>query len=302
MATELLLVGFQGLHKFRILLFTFFLLIYMIIVIGNVLIILSVSTSRWLQDPMFYFLKHLALVDLMFTTNIVPNMLYVLLMAGGKISKTGCFVQYCSHSLYVYTQSMVLGAMSFDRYMAICQPLRYSSIMTPKLCFCLAFWSWAAGVFLSPSEFYLIFSLKFCQSNIIDHFFCDLTSFVGLASENQDLIEWHDFAISFLLIFIPFLFIILSYICIFITILNISTSTGKKKAFSTCSSHLITVCTHCGVLVTVYVFTAKDAFHPENKWKSLLYIVLTPFINPPLYSMRSQEFRKVIRSLYCSKM
>ncbi|XP_077321070.1 olfactory receptor 10A7-like [Lithobates pipiens] len=300
MVTEFLLLGFQSLQNFRILLFIFILVMYIVIVVGNLLIVILVSIDHQLQVPMFYFLKHLALVDLMFTTNIVPNMLYVILMVGGKITIAGCFFQYCTHSLYVYTQSTILAAMSLDRFMAICYPLHYSSFMTPKLCYHLAFWSWAAGVFLSPSEFYLIFTLQFCQSNVIDHFFCDLAPFLSLASANQDLIEWHDFSISFLLIFIPFVLIILSYICIFITILKISTSAGKKKAFSTCSSHLITVCTHCGILVTVYIFTARGPFHPENKWRSLLYTILTPFINPLLYSIRNQEFRKATRSFICS--
>ncbi|CAI9560273.1 unnamed protein product [Staurois parvus] len=300
MVTEFLLLGFQSLQNFRIPLFIFILLIYIVILIGNVLIVILVSFDRRFQVPMFYFLKHLALVDLLFTTNIIPNMLYVILMAGAQITVDGCVLQYCIHSLCVCTQSIILAAMSLDRFIAICHPLRYSSFMTPKLCFHLAFWSWAAGIFLSPSEFYLIFTLQFCRSNIIDHFFCDLAPFLNLASANHDEIERQDFIISVLLIFIPFLFIILSYICIFITILKMSTSAGRKKAFSTCSSHLITVCTHCGILVTVYIFTAGGPFQPENNWRSLLYTILTPFINPLLYSIRNQEFRKATRSFICS--
>ncbi|XP_056401103.1 olfactory receptor 5V1-like [Hyla sarda] len=297
MVSEFLLLGFQSLHNFKILVFLCILLAYLATLVGNLLIVILVATNHQLKVPMFYFLKHLALVDLLFTTNIVPNMLHVILMAGATITTTGCFIQYCLHSLSVYTQSLVLAAMSLDRYMAICQPLRYSSVMTPKLCLHLAFWSWAAGLFLSPSEFYIIFHLKFCSSNVIDHFFCDLAPFLILASSNEELVEWHDLIISFTLIFIPFLFIIFSYVFIFITILRISTSSGRKKAFSTCSSHLVTVSTHCGILVTVYVFTARGKPIHENKLRSLLYTVLTPFINPLLYSIRNQEFRKAITKL-----
>ncbi|KAM3920444.1 olfactory receptor 5V1-like [Leptodactylus fuscus] len=302
MVSEFLLLGFQSFTNYKAVFFTFILLAYIIIVIGNLMIVILVSTNRQLQVPMFYFLKHLALVDLLFTTNIVPNMLYVILMAGGTISRIGCLIQYCTHSLSVYTQSLVLAAMSLDRYMAICQPLRYSSVMTPKLCLHLAFWSWAAGLFLSPSEFTLIFQLKFCRSNVIDHFFCDLDPFLMLVESNRELVEWHDSVISFTLIFLPFLFIVLSYVCIFITILKMSTFSGRQKAFSTCSTHLATVSTHCGILVTVYVFTQKRNSVHENKLRSLLYTVLTPFINPLLYSIRNQEFRKAIKKLiYGSK-
>ncbi|XP_073493331.1 olfactory receptor 6N2-like [Phyllobates terribilis] len=297
MVSEFFLLGFQSLHNLRILVFTSILLAYIFILLGNLLIVILVSIDHQLQVPMFYFLKHLALVDLLFTTNIVPNMLHVILLAGGTITTTGCFIQYCIHSLAVYTQSLILAVMSLDRYMAICQPLRYSSVMTPKLCLHLAFWSWAAGLFLSPSEFLLIFQLKFCSSNMIDHFFCDMAPFLILASSNKELIEWHDFAISFTLIFLPFLFIVLSYACIFTTILQISTSSGRRKAFSTCSTHLATVSTHCGILVTVYVFTTKGESVLVNKLRALLYTVLTPFINPLLYSIRNQEFRKAINKL-----
>ncbi|XP_072284875.1 olfactory receptor 5V1-like [Pyxicephalus adspersus] len=295
--TELILLGFQSVHNLKVLLFILVLLVYIAILIGNLLVVILVTINHQLQVPMFYFLKHLALVDLMFTTNIVPNMLYIILMEGGKLSTTGCFIQYYIHCIAIYTQSVLLSVMSFDRYMAICQPLHYSSVMSPKLCVHLAFWSWAVGFFLIPSEFMLIFQLQFCDSNVIDHFFCDFAPFLSLSSSDTNIVRWQDFMISVFLIFIPFLFVILSYICIFITIFKISTSAGRKKAFSTCSSHLATVSTHYGALVTIYIFTAGgDSLH-ENKWRSLLYTVLTPFINPILYSLRNQEFRKVLKKL-----
>ncbi|XP_073493332.1 olfactory receptor 6C75-like [Phyllobates terribilis] len=295
--TQFLLLGFQSFNNLKVLVFIFVFLIYMIILIGNLLVIILVSTHHRLQVPMFFFLKHLALVDILFTTNIVPNLLYVILMEGGKISTNGCFVQYYIHCICIYTQSVVLSVMSLDRYMAICQPLHYSSIMNPKVCLHLAFWSWAAGFFIIPSEFLLIFQLQFCDSNVIDHFFCDFAPFLSLASSNTEIIRWQDFTISVFLIFLPFLFVIVSYVCIFITIIKISTATGRKKAFSTCSSHLATVSTHYSALVTIYIFTARGNNLHENKWRSLLYTFLTPFINPILYSMRNKEFRKVLKKL-----
>ncbi|CAI9560277.1 unnamed protein product [Staurois parvus] len=256
--TEFLILGFESFSHLKVLIFILALLVYIMIVIGNLLIVILVTRYHELQIPMFYFLRQLALVDLMFTANIVPNMLYIILMDGGKITTTGCFIQYYVHCIAIYTQSVILSVMSFDRYMAICQPLRYSSVMNPKLCFHLAFWSWAAGFFIIPSEFLLIFQLQFCDSNVIDHFFCDFAPFLRLSSSDTNIIRWQDFMISVFLIFIPFLFVILSYICIFITIVKISSSAGRKKAFSTCSSHLATVSTHYGALVTIYIFTARN--------------------------------------------
>ncbi|KAM5129399.1 olfactory receptor 5V1-like [Mantella aurantiaca] len=295
--TEFFLLGFQSFYQLKVLVFILVLLVYIVILIGNLLVVILVTKNHQLQIPMFYFLRNLAMVDLMFTTNIVPNMLYIILMEGGKITTTGCFIQYYIHCIAIYTQSVILSVMSFDRYMAVCQPLHYSSVMSPKLCLNLAFWSWAAGFFLIPSEFLLIFQLQFCDSNVIDHFFCDFAPFLSLSSSDTDIIRWQDFMISVFLIFLPFLFVILSYICIFITILKISTSAGRKKAFSTCSSHLATVSTHYGALVTIYIFTARGNSLHENKWRSLLYTVLTPFINPLLYSLRTQEFRSVLKRL-----
>ncbi|KAM9294467.1 olfactory receptor 5V1-like [Gastrophryne carolinensis] len=295
--TTFLLLGFQSLHNLKVLLFTLVLLVYTVILIGNLLIIILVTTNNQLQVPMFYFLKHLALVDLMFTTNIVPNMLYIIIMEGGQINKNVCFIQYYIHCIGIYTQSVILSVMSFDRYLAVCQPLRYSSVMSPKLCTSLAFCSWAAGFVLIPSEFLLIFQLHFCKSNTIDHFFCDFAPFLSLSSSDTNIVRWQDFTISVFLIFLPFLFVIVSYICIFVTIFNITTAAGRKKAFSTCSSHLATVSTHYGALVTIYIFTARGHSLNENKWRSLLYTVLTPFINPLLYSFSNQEFRKVLKKV-----
>ncbi|XP_073442430.1 olfactory receptor 6C75-like [Dendrobates tinctorius] len=295
--TQFLLLGFQSFNNLKAIIFIVVFLMYMVILIGNLFVVILVSTHHRLQVPMFFFLKHLALVDILFTTNIVPNLLYVILMEGGKISTNGCFVQYYIHCICIYTQSVILSVMSLDRYMAICQPLRYSSVMNPKVCLHLAFWSWAAGFFIIPSEFLLIFQLQFCGSNTIDHFFCDFAPFLSLASSNTEIIRWQDFTICVFLIFLPFLFVIVSYIYIFITIMKISTASGRRKAFSTCSSHLATVSTHYSALVTVYIFTARGKDLHENKWRSLLYTFLTPLINPMLYSMRNKEFRKVLKKL-----
>ncbi|KAM3920441.1 olfactory receptor 10A7-like [Leptodactylus fuscus] len=300
LVSDFLLLGFKTHLNLRLLLFSLFLVIYLVILAGNAMIIISVSLVQYLDIPMFIFLKHLALADVLFTTNIIPNMLYVIIMEGGKISTKGCFTQYYFHCISVFAQSLVLTTMSFDRYVAICQPLRYSSVMNHKLCHYLVFWSWATGILLMPSEMVSLSQLKFCGSNIIDHFFCDFAPVLKITSSDTSLVTWEDFIFTVLLIVFPFFLVIVSYTFIFISILKISTTTGRKKAFSTCSSHLVTLGTYYGTIITIYLFPVEESALTENKLKSLLYIVLTPFINPIIYSMRNREIRKAFKQLLCN--
>ncbi|KAM4013581.1 olfactory receptor 10A7-like [Anomaloglossus baeobatrachus] len=299
--SDFFLLGFKTHRNFRLLLLFLFLAIYIVILVGNAMIIISISLVQYLDIPMFIFLKHLALADILFTTNIIPNMLYVIIMEGAKISTNGCFAQYYFHCISVSAQSLVLTVMSFDRYVAICQPLRYSSVMNHKFCHHLVFWSWAPGILLMPSEMVALTQLKFCSSNVVDHFFCDFAPVLKISSSDTSLVTWEDFTFIIILIVLPFLFVMVSYICIFISILKISTTTGRQKAFSTCSSHLITICTYYGTIITIYAFPVEDNSLNANKLISLLYVVLTPFTNPIIYSIRNQEIRKAFRQLLCNR-
>ncbi|CAI9621989.1 unnamed protein product [Staurois parvus] len=229
--TKFLLRGFENTYIINILLFNFVLLVYIAILFGNILIIFLVSANQLLHVPMYIFLKHLALADLLFTTNIIPNMLYIILQEGGMVTLQGCFIQYYFHSLALFTQSLILTTMSFDRYLAICQPLRYSALMDYRMCFSLIFFSWATGFILIPSEIAFLFQLRFCGSNIINHFFCDIAPILHISSSDVTFVMWEDFAFAILVIFLPFVLICISYMCIFYTIFKITSSTGRKKSF-----------------------------------------------------------------------
>ncbi|KAG8449744.1 hypothetical protein GDO86_016404 [Hymenochirus boettgeri] len=297
--TEFLLLGFNSYQETKTILLIVFLLIYSLILTLNLLIILLVTTSPHLKDPMYIFLKHLALTDLVLTSNIIPNMLHTIINDGSRITITACYTQYFFHCFSGYAQSLILTSMSFDRYIAICHPLRYISVMNPKICSYFIFWSWATGFILLQIEFISLSNLNFCGSNIIDHFFCDFAPVLSIASSDTNNAQWEDFALSVLFTIVPLALVVTSYICIFITILKISTTDGRRKAFSTCSSHLIIICTYFGTVLTIYIFPTGQNTSYEIKLKSLLYTILTPFLNPILYSMRNKEIRKSCYRQFC---
>ncbi|XP_053305336.1 olfactory receptor 478-like [Spea bombifrons] len=293
--TEFLLLGFQNLNNHKILLFVVFLIVYIVILSENFVIILLVSVSHYLKHPMYFFLKHLAFADILSTSNIIPNLLHVILREGSHVVPCLCIFQYYFHCFSGFSQSLILMVMSFDRYLAVCNPLRYTSFMNFEQCLRLVIMSWAGAFILISSEIILMYQLQFCGSKTINHLFCDFAPIVELSSSDTTILSWYDFLLSMCFIFFPFVLVTVSYIYIFITILKISSITGRKKAFSTCSSHLAVVCTYYGTLVAVYVLPSGENSSNENKFKSLLYIVLTPMINPIIYSLRSQEIMGVLK-------
>ncbi|XP_075690682.1 olfactory receptor 10A3-like [Rhinoderma darwinii] len=301
MITEFFMLGFKNIENLRILLFFLFLLTYIVILLGNVFIIILVSTCHHLYVPMYLFLRNLSVADLLFTTNIMPNMLYVILMGGGYISITGCFIQYYVLCISTYNQSLILTVMAFDRYVAICHPLRYVALMNHKICLHFIFWPWAICFVLFPIEVASLFQLRFCGSNIIEHFFCDFAPILAIVSSDASMVGTVDFIFSISLMFIPFVLVTISYFCIVISILKISSMAGRWKAFSTCSAHLTTIFIFYGTQITTYVFpVGEDTFYGKTV-KSLLYTVLTPFINPIIYSMRNHEIKRALQQVMYKK-
>ncbi|KAG8544290.1 hypothetical protein GDO81_022749 [Engystomops pustulosus] len=296
---EFILLGFHDFHHVRVVLFCLFLVVYIVILVENCLIVSLISACRHLHVPMYIFLRNLALADLLLTSNITPKMLQVTWLEGTTISRSDCFIQYFFHCIATYTQSLILTAMAVDRYLAICHPLHYSALMNHKLCFHLSFWPWATPIFLIPSEMFLIGQLQFCKTDKIDHFFCDFAPILEMSSTDTSNVVFEDFFLSILLAFLPFVLVIISYICIFVAIIRIASSDGRRKAFSTCSSHLAAVCLYYGPLVAIYMFPVGGNTPYENKLKSLLYTAFTPLINPVLYSMRNQEMKRAAQILFC---
>ncbi|KAM3926767.1 olfactory receptor 11A1-like [Leptodactylus fuscus] len=295
--TQIRLLGFRGLHKYKILLFIVFLLTYIFILAGNLLIILLVTTIDHLKTPMFYFLKHLSTADVLLTTSVVPVMLDIIFVEEGILSLWGCMIQLYLFGICGFVQCFLLAVMSYDRYLAICHPLRYSSLMSPYLCLQLVLISWLLINVAMSSEFIIVTQYNYCGLNSIDHFFCDFGPIVALATSDTSPLLLQDFIVSIFVMFFPFAFIIVTYCCIFFTILKMSSAYGKRKAFSTCSSHLIIVCVYYGTLMTVYMVSTDESASNINKYISLLYTVGTPLMNPIIYSLRNKEIRRAMQKM-----
>ncbi|XP_075433907.1 olfactory receptor 10J4-like [Ascaphus truei] len=292
--TEFLLLGFPAVRNFKILLFFVFLLLYIFTLAGNVLIIVLVSTSHQLRMPMYFFLSHLSLSDILLTTDIVPNMLYIIMAEGGIISLVGCNSQFFLFTVSAGAECFLLTVMSYDRYVAICNPLRYSAIMDFKLCFQLVFGSWFLGFMAAICMIILICSFQLCNLNVIDHFFCDLTPLLEHFCSDRFIVDTVVLFLAISFFIFPFTFIIVTYVCISLTILNISSTTGRQKAFSTCSSHLAVVCTYYGTLIAKYAIPSKGQSLTVMKINSLLYTVITPLFNPIIYTLRNMEIQAAL--------
>ncbi|KAM4749312.1 olfactory receptor 11L1-like [Rhinophrynus dorsalis] len=293
--TEILLLGFQGPHGQKVMLFLLFLVIYISTLTGNIVIIILVSTQRQLHTPMYFFLSILSFSEVMSTTNIVPNMLYVIMANGGTLSFTACMAQFYCFSALTNAECFLLTVMSYDRYLAICNPLRYTSIMDFKLRLHLVIWSWFSGFVITLIIINVVCKLEFCGPNVINHFFCDLAPILELSCSDTFMVEVQAFLFSVPVILFPFIFITVTYVYISFNIMRIPSSTVRKKAFSTCSSHLSVVCMYYGTLISVYLVPSKGHSPVLNKVLSVLYIIVTPMFNPVIYSLRNQEIRAALR-------
>ncbi|XP_075715731.1 olfactory receptor 6B1-like [Rhinoderma darwinii] len=297
--TEFLLLGFPGLNGFKIVVFLLILLIYIITISINLFIIVLVSTKQKLNFPMYFFLKHLSLTEISFLTAVVPNMLRVIWNEGATISITCCITQTYVYVALGSTECYLLTVISYDRYLAICNPLRYTTIMDKQQHY-LAILSWVFGFLITLITLGFLCQLHFCGPTVIDHFFSDLIPFVELSCSHTNALQIEILVLTFPIAVIPFFIILSSYLCVLITILGISTTSGRNKAFSTCSSHLSVVSLYYGTMLAIYLVPAKG-HSSKNKVIVLMYIVVTPLFNPIIYCLRNQEMKASIGNLITKK-
>ncbi|XP_072000371.1 olfactory receptor 5V1-like [Engystomops pustulosus] len=294
--TEFVLTGFSQSLQTRIMLFILFLLFYIFAIFGNFLLIFTVIVSPQIHTPMYYFLGHLSFIDLCYSSNSLPKMLHDVFSDKRRISVIGCLTQMNVGVFLGGTECILLAVMAYDRYIAICFPLRYTVIMSWRLCHCVTVIMWVGSFILSTVP-NLSRPLVFCKKNRINHFACEILVLVALACGDLSFYKIAIVVISFFTILLPFAFIVGSYICIIVSILSIRSRGGKSKAFSTCASHLMVVLMFYGTSITMYMGNTKG-FSSNLKYISLIYGVVTPVLNPMIYSLRNSEVKQSFRKIF----
>ncbi|KAM9312282.1 olfactory receptor 1M1-like [Gastrophryne carolinensis] len=295
--TTIHLLGFQLPKNITGLVFCILLLVFAMTICGNLLIITVVSYSKTLHCSMYFFLSQLSVLDVLLVMSTTPAMLYTVLAKEAIVSFAACIVQFYFFGLSECVETLLLTVMSYDRYVAICKPLHYTLIMTDQLCWRMVFTCWILGIVILLNDTLTILKLQFCGPNIIDHFFCELDPILELSCTDSTMVELEAKLIAAILTFVPFVIIIVSYIYIIVTIFAIPSVTGRKKGFSTCSSHLIVVSIFYGAIAIVYLVPHNGQLCNIAKSLSLVYTIVIPMMNPIIYSLRNKELKNAIEKL-----
>ncbi|XP_036605136.1 olfactory receptor 1G1-like [Trichosurus vulpecula] len=296
--SEFLLLGlFEG-SKNQQLFFWLFLFMYLVTVIGNLLIIVAVASNTHLHTPMYFFLANLSFADINFISTTVPKMLVNIHTQNNSISYSDCLTQLYFFIMFGTVDEFLLATMAYDRYMAICHPLHYATVMSPQLCFLLISITWVINVLHSLLHTLLMNQLVFCAKNEIPHFFCDLNPLLKLSCSDVFINELMILTIGVLAGLTPFFCIIISYVYILFAILRIPSAEGKQKAFSTCSSHLSVVSLFFGTVFGVYFSPSSNHSAHSDIIASVMYTVVTPMLNPFIYTLRNRDMKEALRRLF----
>ncbi|XP_033029812.1 olfactory receptor 1E5-like [Lacerta agilis] len=296
--SELFLHGFPTQPEFQGLLFLLFLSMYLLAILGNATIIFLIrSDLQLLHAPMYFFLSNLALADLGFTSTTVPKVLENFLSRKKTISYHACLVQMYFYISFGNSDSFLLASMAYDRYVAICSPLRYSALMSRKRCLLLAAVSWVIPIAHSLLYTILMSHISFCDSREIPHFFCDLYPVLEISCSDSSVIERLLLTEGLVEVLGPFLLIVISYMRIFYTILKIPSNSGKKKAFSTCGSHIAVVVLFYGTVSWVYFKPRSNNSDRKDTVAAVMYTMVTPMLNPFIYSLRNSEMKAAMKRI-----
>ncbi|XP_006272907.3 olfactory receptor 6C65-like [Alligator mississippiensis] len=290
--TEFILVGFTDVRWLQILLFFSLLLIYLLIVLGNVVIISLTLLDRHLQTPMYFLLRNFSLLEIGFTSATIPMVLFNLASGTKLISAAGCLAQFFFYVILGTAEFFMLASMSFDRFVAICKPLHYASIMNNQLCSWLVLSCWAVSFLYNVVPFIFFFQLPLCGPYVINHFFCDSGPVIKLACTDTQYLEFVDFILATGSVLGTFILTIISYINILSTILHIPSALGRQKAFSTCVSHLTVVSITYGSCIFMYIKPTGSSGVDLGKSVALLNNVVSPLLNPFIYSLRNTQVKK----------
>ncbi|XP_007957247.1 olfactory receptor 8H1-like [Orycteropus afer afer] len=303
--SEFILMGLMESEEIRLVLFSLFLLIYLITVLGNAGMILVIHLDRHLHTPMYFFLSHLSFLDLSYSTAITPKTLENLQTSSTYISFAGCFTQLYFFIFLAVTECFLLSSMAYDRYIAISNPLQYSVFMSMTLCHSLVTTSYVMAFCESFSIVISMNELHFCDSNVINHFFCDTTPVLVLSCTDTHNIEITIFILSGSTLMVSLIIISVSYVSIVSTILKIKSTSGKRKAFSTCASHLLGVSIFYGIIIFTYLKPRKSYSLGKDQVASIFYTIVIPMLNPLIYSLRNKEVNnaliRVMQKMVCTR-
>ncbi|KAM5225909.1 olfactory receptor 10AG1-like [Hipposideros larvatus] len=298
---QFVLLGFSDLPQLQGLLFVLFSIVYMIILIGNSLIIIITRLDVALQKPMYFFLANFSLLEICYVSVTLPRILVDIWTQDRSISMLDCATQMCFFLMLGNTECFLLAVMAYDRYVAICNPLHYPLVMNHKMCIQLAVGSWVSGIPVEIGLTCQIFSLHFCDCNQINHFFCDMPPILKLACGDTSIHEVLVYVVTMLVVAVPFVLILASYSKIIFTILRLPTARGQAKVFSTCSSHLLVVLLFFGSATITYLRPKSSHSAGMDKLLSLFYTIVTPMFNPMIYSLRNKEVIAALRKLLLKK-
>ena len=298
--TEFILMGITKQAELQAPLFGVFLIIYTITVVGNLGMIILTQVDSWLHTPMYFFIKHLAFIDLGNSTVICPKMLVNFVVDQNTISYYACATQLAFFLMFIISEFFILSAMAYDRYLAICNPLLYNVIMSQRLCYMLVGIPYLYSTFQALMFTIKIFTLTFCSSNIISHFYCDDIPLLLMLCSNAQEIEMLIILFSAFNLISSLLVILMSYILILISVFQMCSTESRKKAFSTCGSHLMVVVVFYGSLLFMYIQPNSTHSFDTDKMASVFYTLVIPMLNPLIYSLRNKEvknaFQRVLKN------
>ncbi|XP_055990281.1 olfactory receptor 5M11-like [Sorex fumeus] len=296
--TEFILLGFTDRRELQPLLFVLFLVVYLVTLIANLGIIVLIRLDSRLHTPMYFFLTSLAFADACYTTNATPQMLINFLSERKTITFYGCFTQCCIFIALLLIDCYLLAAMAYDRYVAICKPLHYSVKMSRGVCICLATLPFVYGFSDGLFQTILTFRLDFCRSNVINHFYCADPPLIKLSCSDTYLKEHAMFVSSGFNLCCSLTIILVSYVFIIAAILRMKSAEGRRKAFSTCGSHMVAVTLFYGTLYCMYVRPPTDKTVEESKIIAVFFSFVNPLLNPLIYSLRNKDVKQAFKNVF----
>nr|XP_012610465.2 olfactory receptor 12-like [Microcebus murinus] len=300
--TEFILLGFGSSPQVQILLFLLFLLLYMVIVLGNTSMLVIIKIDPRLHTPMYFFLRNLSYLDLCYSTVIAPKTLATFLSKEKKISYNGCATQFFFFALFVGTEGFLLAVMAYDRFSAICSPFLYNVRMSQQACVRLVIGSYTCGCINSMIQTGFTFSLRFCRENKLDHFFCDVPALIKISCVDTFVNEIVLFILSALIILTTTAVILVSYAYILFTVLKIPSTHGRSKTFSTCGSHMVVVSLFYGTVFFMYAQPGAISSPEKSKIVALFYTLIIPMLNPLIYSLRNREVKNALKRIMMRKI